>query len=291
MRSPNWQTWIVAAFVALGACDEKTDEKADPKTDPKTADAKSTDDKGAAKEPSAVDNLPDAEAILAKAVEAVGGKDKLASITSFHLNGKLMVSGQNITGDLELWWKDGDFYTEQKLVGIGEIRAGKQGKRIWSEDPINGRRELSGLEAEQHTWASSLLLAADWKRYFSKAQTTAEREKDGKKLYDVKLQSDSGAEVELTFDADTGLQVAQKFQQDTPLGKMPVAVEMQDYRDVDGLKLPFKQVTDAKLATATQEIVSIEFNVPVDTSKFAMPTGGAEVVEGKAPAPEPSKPE
>ena len=50
-------------------------------------------------------------------------------------------------------------------------------------------------------------------------------------------------------------------------------------------------VTDAKLATATQEIVSIEFNVPVDTSKFAMPTGGAEVVEGKAPAPEPSKPE
>jgi zinc protease len=219
-------------------------------------------------------------------VDAVGGKDKLATITSFHLVGKLLVTGQNITGDLELWWKDGDFYTEQKMVGIGEIRAGKQGAKIWSEDPINGRRELTGLEAEQHTWASSLLLAADWKRYFATAETIGKRDKDGKTLYDVKLKSASGAEVELSFDAESGLQVAQKFQQDTPLGKMPVAVEMQDYRDVDGLKLPFKQVTDASLAKATQEIVSIEFNVPIDTEKFAMPTGGAPVVEGK-PAPPP----
>jgi hypothetical protein len=283
MRTPTPTTWILAACFALGACDKKAD---DAKTDAKVADAKSTNEpegKGAtAKDPSAAD-LPAAEALLAKAVEAVGGKDKLASITSFHLTGKLVVSGQNITGELELWWKDGDFYTEQKMVGIGEIRAGKQGKRIWSEDPINGRRELGGLEAEQHTWASSLLLAADWKRYFAKAETIGQREKDGKTLYDVKLQSESGAEVELTFDADSGLQVAQKFQQDTPLGKMPVSVEMQDYRDVDGLKLPFKQVTDASLATATQEITSIEFNVPVDAAKFAMPTGGAEVVEGKTP--------
>ena len=278
MRIAN--RWLLALVVVASACDKKTDEaKADPKaaTEAKTLDAKEVG------EPSNVDALPDAEAVLAKAVEAVGGKDKLATITSFHLVGKLLVTGQNITGDLELWWKDGDFYTEQKMVGIGEIRAGKQGAKIWSEDPINGRRELTGLEAEQHTWASSLLLAADWKRYFATAETIGQRDKDGKTLYDVKLKSASGAEVELTFDAESGLQVAQKFQQDTPLGKMPVAVEMQDYRDVDGLKLPFKQVTDASLAKATQEIVSIEFNVPVDTAKFAMPTGGAPVVEGKAP--------
>jgi zinc protease len=281
MRIAN--RWLLALVVVVGACDKKTEEaKADPKA--AATEAKTTDAKGTA-EPSNVDGLPDAEAILAKAVDAVGGKDKLATITSFHLVGKLLVTGQNITGDLELWWKDGDFYTEQKMVGIGEIRAGKQGAKIWSEDPINGRRELTGLEAEQHTWASSLLLAADWKRYFATAETIGKRDKDGKTLYDVKLKSASGAEVELSFDAESGLQVAQKFQQDTPLGKMPVAVEMQDYRDVDGLKLPFKQVTDASLAKATQEIVSIEFNVPIDTEKFAMPTGGAPVVEGKAAPP------
>lgn len=282
----QWNVWVFSMLLVGAACttgegDGKAAGKADAKTDAKT-DGKSV---AIGQEASPLDMLPDAETLLAKAVEAVGGKDKLATITSFHLKGKLLVTGQNITGDLELWWKDGDFYTEQSMVGIGQIRAGKQGKRIWSEDPINGRRELGGLEAEQHTWASSLLLAADWKRYFDKAETIGKREKDGKTLYDVKLVSASGAEVELAFDADSGLQEAQKFQQDTPLGKMPVSVEMQDYRDVDGLKLPFKQVTDASLAKATQEIVSIEFNVPVDTAKFAMPTGGAPVVEGKTPPP------
>lgn len=288
MRIAN--RWLLALVLVASACDKKTEEA---KTDPKAAvEAKTGEAKEPGKAPdAAAANLPAAEEILAKAVDAVGGKDKLATITSFHLVGKLLVTGQNITGDLELWWKDGDFYTEQRMVGIGEIRAGKQGAKIWSEDPINGRRELGGLEAEQHTWASSLLLAADWKRYFSSAQTIGERDKDGKKLYDVKLTSTSGAEVELSFDAESGLQVAQKFQQDTPLGKMPVSVEMQDYRDVEGLKLPFKQVTDASLAKATQEIISIEFNVPVDTAKFAMPTGGAPLVEGKAddkaaPAPD-----
>jgi hypothetical protein len=284
MRFRRGFTWLVAALLA-GAC-----TKTDPATsDAKTAEAKGADAKtGDAKTGDAVakQDLPAAEGLLAKAVDAVGGKDKLATITSFHLQGKLLVSGQNITGELELWWKAGDFYTEQSMVGIGQIRAGKQGAKIWSEDPINGRRELKDLEAEQHTWASSLLLAADWKRYFASAETIGKREKDGKTLYDVKLTSSSGAEVELTFDAESGLQVGQKFQQDTPLGKMPVAVEMQDYREVDGLKLPFKQVTDASLAEATQEIVSIEFNVPVDTAKFAMPTGGAAVVEGKTPPPD-----
>ncbi|HET6582181.1 MAG TPA: hypothetical protein VFG69_02015 [Nannocystaceae bacterium] len=286
----QWNVWLFSTVLLVGAActggagegnDGKTDAKSDAKSDAKT-DAKAPDGPAA--------DLPDAAALLDKAVEAVGGKAKLASITSYHLKGKLSVSAQKITGDLELWWKDGDFYTEQSIVGIGQIRAGKQGERIWSEDPINGRRELKGLEAEQHTWASSLLLAADWKRYFDKAETIGKREKDGATLYDVKLVSSSGAEVELSFDADSGLQVAQKFQQDTPLGKMPVSVEMQDYRDVEGLKLPFKQTTDASLAKATQEITSIEFNVPVDETKFAMPTGGAPVVDGKAPADAPKPP-
>jgi hypothetical protein len=154
MRTPNWKPWILAALFAVSGCTDKGGDakSGDAKsTDAKSGDAKSTADAKSGDASKA--DLPDAEGILAKAVEAVGGKEKLASITSFHLTGKLNVSGQNINGELELWWKDGDFYTEQKMIGIGEIRAGKQGKRIWSEDPINGRRELSGLEAEQHTWA------------------------------------------------------------------------------------------------------------------------------------------
>lgn len=236
------------------------------------APADSADEAEASSEP------PAAEDLLARAVEAVGGRKRLDDVHSFYYKGTISILGQNIGGDIEIWWKDGDFYTTEEMAGIGRIQAGKQGDVIWSEDPINGLRKLAGAEAEQHMWASSLMLAADWKRYFETAKTTGERELDGKKVYDVDLTSKSGARVELTFDADTGLLVAEKFEQVTPMGKMPVTVQMGDYRDVDGIKIAHEQTTDASLAKATQKIAEVLINPEVDTSKFAMPSGGAEAV-------------
>jgi hypothetical protein len=276
------RAWLLIATLTA-SCTKPGDQEAKPEAkSTKPADTKAS---GAEKE--AGPQLPEATALLDKAVEAVGGKAKIDAVKSWYVEGELSVSGQNITGEMKLWWQGGDFYTEQTMIGIGTIRGGKQGGVIWSDDPINGLRKLQGAEAEQYSWGSSLLLAADWQRYFTSAQTVSERELAGKKAYDVELTSQSGAKVTLTFDAENGLQVAQSFKGSTPLGEMPIAVQLQDYRDVEGLKLPFRQVTDAKLAEATQQIKKMELNGPVDATKFAMPTGGAEVVK---PAPKPDQP-
>lgn len=283
MRTTTMLFSVVMAFAP--ACDKGS---ADAKGEAKSADAKLEAKAGDAKAGSAAPTatgLPAATEVLDKAVAAVGGKDKVESIQSFYVEGQLAVSGQNITGEMKLWWKGGDFYTEQTMIGIGTIKGGKQGETIWSQDPINGLRKLDGTEAEQYSWGSSLLLAADWQRYFTTAETVGERDDEGKKVYDVKLTSKSGASVLLTFDANDGLQVAQAFKGSTPLGEMPIAVKLQDYRDVGGMKLPYEQVTDAKLAEATQKITKIELNVPIDETKFAMPTGGAEVVKPPAVGP------
>jgi hypothetical protein len=234
-------------------------------------------------------NLPSAQDVLARAVEAVGGKAKLDAVTSFYYRGQVSIMGQNMGGPIEIWWKDGDFYTTQDMTGVGQIRAGKQGDTIWSQDPINGLRKLAGTEAEQHLWASSVMLAADWEKYFTGAKTVGEREEDGSTLYDIELTSESGAKITMSFDKDTGLQAAQTYQQVTPMGPMPVSVKMEDYRSIEpeGIKIAFRQVTDASLMKATQQIDEIRINVDVDTARFAMPTGGAEVVRPEAdPTPE-----
>ena len=275
---------VLIAVLLLGACDApKTSEGpaagadaapskasgAPPAVADGGADAQS-DNAGAA--------LPKAEDLLEKAVAAQGGREKIDALDSFYLEGELLVSAQKIKGAMKLWWQAGDFYIEQTMVGIGTVRAGKQGDVIWSEDPINGLRRLTGGEAEQQAWASTLSLPAHWKRYFESAATTGQREIGGKKVYDVMLTSKSGATVTLSLDAESGLQVAQSFKQTTPMGQMPMSTEFKDYRDVEGLKLPYLQVTDAMLATATQTLTKIELGAKVDPTKFAMPTKGATVV-------------
>jgi zinc protease len=273
--------------LCVAGCDPKTDKPAD-KAEPAAKEAGKGDPKASpdAKADEVAADLPTATDLLDKAVEAQGGRAKFDAISSLYLEGTTEVSAQKIKGDMKLWWKDGDFYIEQQMIGIGTQRAGKQGDVLWIEDPISGLRKLSGAEAEQHAWASSPSLTAQWKRYFDKAETVAAREHGGNKVYDVKLTSKTGATVTLTFDAESGLQVVQAFKQVTPLGDVPLTIELGDYREVDGIKLPHSQVIDLKVATATQTLTKVEIGAEVDSTKFAMPTGGTAVVK-PTPKPEP----
>ena len=265
----------------------------DGKVDPAEQDdgkAEAGEAQADGKSPAPDPSLPKAEEILAKATEAAGGAAAFEKVESFYYEGKVEVVGQGLEGATQAWWKNGDFFTEQDMGGVGRVRAGRHGDVIWSQDPVLGLRKIEGLEAEQVTWASSLLLAADWKRHFSKAQTIAEREEGGKKLYDVKLTSDSGGELTMSFDAESGLHVSQEFAQITPMGKMPLSIKLEDYRDVGGIKVAFKQVTDASVAVAVLQLTKVDLNVEVSEARFQMPKSGAETVGKGDPGAAPSAP-
>lgn len=281
---------LFSAALLLTGCDKSTD--AEPGPTPAEGAKKEDAAKGPARggtEPAAQDeptskDLPDAAELLAASVDAVGGKDKLQTVKSFHLEGTIGAPKQNLTGKVETWWKGGDFYMVQTIPGLGINRSGKKGDVIWAEEPINGLRKLDGKEAEQHMWASSLLLTADWQKFFDEAKTVGMREIEGKKVYDIELSAESGATLTVTLDADSKIMVEQSFKVFSPMGSMPVTIRSTDYRDVDGMKIPFKQVTDASLMELTQELQVVELNAEVDESTFAMPTEDAPVVDAKDPA-------
>lgn len=276
----------IAAPLVLYACDKDKPEGGDDKAPAaKVADAKKAggeDDKPAVA-------LPKAEDLLAKSVEAAGGKDAFAKIESFYYQGQLEIAGQKLEAKAELWWKKGDFYTEQNMGGVGKVRAGRKGGKIWAEDPVNGMRDLSGLEAEQITWQSHMMLPVEWQTYFSRAETVREDKVGDKAVYVVKLTSASGAELEVMFDKDGGLWRGMKFTQETPMGKIPVTLALEDYRDVAGIKMAYKQVTEMPLANATMEMIKLDVNAEISEARFEKHTADAEVVKkGEAAAPPPA---
>lgn len=277
---------LLSALLLSPGCttsSESTPAPADAANDKESSRASAPG--GDAKDEAEPENsLPDAKELLAKSVEAVGGKTTLDTVKSFHLVGTIGAPKQNLTGKVETWWKGGDFYMVQTIPGLGINRSGKKGDLIWAEEPINGLRKLEGKEAEQHMWASSLLLTADWDQFFDDAKTAEQRLIEGKQVYDIELSAKSGAKLTVTLDAKTHLMVEQSFEVHSPLGSMPVTIRSTDYRDVDGMKIPYKQVTDASLMELTQELTVVELNAPVDEATFAMPTGDVPVVDAKDPA-------
>ena len=280
---------LVTAVLLLG-CQPPPAVAPEEATPPATAEAPATD--APAEEPKAeapkaeeVDqsNLPAAEQVLARAVEAVGGQAKLDGIKTFYQETKLEISKQNMSALTKVWWKGGLFYAETEMPSVGTTRMWKTDKGLWADDPINGMRELSGAEARQTAWSNSLFLPADWNKYFEKAETTGRHKSGDKTVVDVKLTSSSGDELTLSFDEATGLLAEQSFVQESPMGAMPIVLRVEEYKDYDGYKSISKSVMDMKIVTATQEVVKFEPNAKVDPKKLVPP----KAKKGKKAAAEP----
>jgi hypothetical protein len=264
-------------MMVLGACTGGEATKAEP-----TKAAPATEQKPVDAPPKA--DLPDATELLAKVVEATGGAAKLDAIDSFYQEMTVEILGAGISGSGKTWSKGDDFYLEITLPGVGVSTGGGKAGKLWTLDPIQGLRELTGKEAAMAEMGTSLNIAHDWKRFFDKAETLKVEEAGDRKFAEVRLTAaKSGNTVDLRIDLSDHRIVTQRLKQFSSMGEIPVEVTLSDYRQQDGVWFAFEQVADMKLQKLKTTTTKLELNVPVDETKFALP-GSEPPPEAKAPA-------
>lgn len=76
--------------------------------------------------------------------------------------------------------------------------------------------------------------------------------------------------VNLYFD-ESGLLVRVLRFTDTTVGRVPTQVDFSDYREIGGVKIPFRWTTTWTDGRSTVELDDAQINVPVDSTKFARP--------------------
>jgi hypothetical protein len=80
-----------------------------------------------------------------------------------------------------------------------------------------------------------------------------------------------GLLVTLYFDRQSGLLLRELRYGSSPIGRVPTQIDFADYRDVSGIKLPFR-ITYAWLDGRDSIVLNeIKTNVPVDEAKFGRP--------------------
>jgi hypothetical protein len=77
----------------------------------------------------------------------------------------------------------------------------------------------------------------------------------------------------LYFDAKTGLLVRLVRYADTPLGRNPTQIDYADYREQDGVKIPFRWTLSRPNGRFTIQITDTKSNAAIDDAKFVRPTG------------------
>jgi hypothetical protein len=81
--------------------------------------------------------------------------------------------------------------------------------------------------------------------------------------------------VKLYFDEKTGLLTRQVRYADTPVGMVPTQVDYADYREVAGVKLPYRIVITWTDGQSDIQLTDIQANARIDAAKFAKPAPAA----------------
>jgi len=208
---------------------------------------------GSAAESTGVASMPSADLILDRYLEASGGRAALEKITSRVATGTVELTSLGVKGTVEFVERAPN---QSSVIinapGLGVMQRTFDGRRAWLQDPVQGIIRFTGLGLEMMKEGAVFNKPVKLKELFPSAVLIGKETLGGKDVYVLRL----GFE-RWYFDAESGLLLRK--------GNM----YYDDYREVDGVKLPFK-LRDEVLASAgiIYQLSEIKHNVKIDEAKF-----------------------
>ena len=222
-------------------------------------------------------DAPTAEAVLDKYISAVGGAARLATLTSFVAEGTYRGFDDFEMFPFQIFSRAPNQRTTILHSQYGDMTTTYDGRSGWLAAPTEtkpapvmgltgGNLEGADVEAELAFPGRIKQLLAGW--VVGPLRVIGDREVrilQGKKA--------SGTPVSLYFDEDSGLLVRLvRYSAETPVGRVPIQVDYEDYRDVSGIKLPFKWTSTWTDGRIVFELKSVQLNTTIDAARFAKPS-------------------
>jgi hypothetical protein len=244
-----------------------------------------------------VPGSPSADSILDKYIQASGGAQRLARITSIDGKGTSAgFGGFGGGGAVEIAAKFPDkkatIILFKEETGRGDQIRTYDGATGWVRTPLNvlGEYQLIGGDLDGARFDAQLAFPGQIKQILtnlktgpqttisdlqmSQSQAAVQKDAGPGKTYTADVVQGNGPRgllVTLYFDRQTGLLLRELRYSETPIGRVPTEIDFSDYRDVDGIKLPFRIAyvwLDGRDSIVLNEIKT---NVPIDEAKFGRP--------------------
>jgi len=217
-----------------------------------------------------VSTRPTADQVFDKYLAAAGGAAALEKITSRVEKGSLSGFGDT-TFPIEIYAKAPDERVSIMHLKGGDSTTAFDGHAGWMSAPgrpphIMNADENSGarIDADFHLPADVKTLSQDWKP--APGETI-----DGHPANLIVGRTDDRPTLRLYFDAQSGLLIRLIRYDETPLGRLPIQIDYSDYRDADGIKVPYRWSLARPGNRFTIQVDELHQNVPVDDAKFTAP--------------------
>jgi photosynthetic reaction center cytochrome c subunit len=243
------------------------------------------------------EGMPSAESILDKYIQAAGGAQRLGGLTSFVGKGTSVGfggfgGGGQVELDAQAPDKRATIIVFKDAPGRGDQIRTFDGRTGWVRTPLNvlGEFQLSGGDLDGARLDAQLSFPGQIKQLLTNlktgppgtitdlpapsSQSSLQKDVTLGQTHDVDVVQGTGPRgllVTLYFDRKTNLLIRELRYGNSPIGRVPTQIDFADYRDVNGIKLPFR-ITYAWLDGRDSIVLSeIKTNVPVNEAKFGKP--------------------
>jgi zinc protease len=218
------------------------------------------------------DESANAKAILHRAVEAMGGLERLRAVRTVTARQIVTTPGPGGLVDAEATSYiayPNQFRVETKIPE-GLLISAFDGSTAWTRDPQATREAPEPMAAEARSNLQRdvirLLLGAEDGSLRVRALQDA-RNEQGRNVRTLELSSNTTGPIVLSIDAET-MRVTKEAFAAGPGGQALVEESFSDYRAVDGVQVPFMAERQVGPITVKRRVLDVQLNRPIDPSLF-----------------------
>lgn len=225
----------------------------------------------------------DADELIAKNIEATGGRELIESVQSARIVGKFMTQGMEFP--FSMTQKRPNFLRiEAEAMGMTIVQA-FDGTAGWSINPMMGSTDPQPMgDFENKSFEMQADMDGGLMDYAKKGYTVeylGEEDVEGTPCYKLRMDTKKDIVIDFFFDKEFFLIVKQANTMTMDEQVIESDTYMSDYQEVNGMIIPFSVETRMGDMVANQIVFeTVEQNVEVDESIFVMPEKVAPAAPG-----------
>ena len=214
-----------------------------------------------------------ADEIIAKHIEAIGGKEKLSAITSLRMENTMQVMGNEAPSTTVVLngkgYRNESEFNGQKMVQVITDKGG------WAINPMSGSADPQPMPDEQYKASQDQIYAVPFLDYAArgtKAELLGQEKAGTVNAYKIKMTNKNNVATTYYFDPAT-YYIVQAVRTGNAMGQqVDITISYSDYKKTDyGLVVPNAMNIDfGGQFSLGAKVNKVEVNKPVDAALFEM---------------------
>jgi outer membrane lipoprotein-sorting protein len=233
-----------------------------------------------------VSQVPSADDILNRYIQAIGGAQRLAALTSYTGTGRYEgFDSYHGKVAVDVYAKSTGERTVIAHTQNGDSVTAYDGHNAWimgPDKPVSVLQLEPGGDLDGVKLDSTLAFPGGLKQALTNWRTGFPTTAIDDRPVQVVQALAGGSRVKLFFDKETGLLSRVVRYSKTIIGPVPVEIDYSDYREVAGVKIPFQWRMTWTDGQSMYSLDDVKPNVAIDPAKFAKPVAPAKPVVAPA---------